>query len=330
MQSFRTELVLPSSTTRISLSDSILTLGSCFSDAMGAQFFSNKIAVKINPFGTVYNPHSIHKVIQYAIANQPISENSFLKRGDIFLNYDFHSEFASPAFSDLKKDLERIISDTHHFLRKSDWLIITYGTAWIYELCETREVVANCHKMPQNLFAKSLMTQKKVLDSFEALYHLLKTFNSNIKIILTVSPVRHLKDTLELNSVSKSILRVACHTLKKQYPDVHYFPSYEIMMDDLRDYRFYKSDMIHPSEDAERYIWEKFTECFFDEKLKSFLKKWSEIKAALAHKPFHPESLAHQNFLQQTLKKLTELKALVNVDQEMATLEEQLRVTNKT
>jgi hypothetical protein len=330
MQSFRTELVVPASTARISLSDSILTLGSCFSDAIGAYFLSNKIAVKINPFGTVYNPHSIHKVIQYALANQPIPENSFLKRSDIFLNYDFHSEFASASLSDLKKELEGIISDIHHFLRKSDWLIITYGTAWVYEMHETHEVVANCHKMPQNLFVKSLMTQKKILDSFETVYHLLKTFNPNIKIILTVSPVRHLKETIELNSVSKSVLRVACHTLTEQHSDVHYFPSYEIVMDDLRDYRFYKSDMIHPSEDAEQYIWEKFADHFFDEKLKSFLIKWSEIKTALAHKPFHPESSAHQNFLQQTLKKLIELKALVNVDQEMATLEQQLRSADKT
>jgi hypothetical protein len=214
-------------------------------------------------------------------------------------------------------------------VQKADWLIITYGTAWVYELLETKEVVANCHKMPQTLFAKSLMTQKKVLDSFETMYGLLKSFNPNIKIIVTVSPVRHLKDTLELNSVSKSVLRVACHTLTEQYHDVLYFPSYEIMMDDLRDYRFYKSDMIHPTKDAEEYIWEKFVERFFDDSLKSFLKKWGEIRTALAHKPFHPTSSSHQKFLHQTLKKLLELKALVNVDQEVAMLEEQLRAMDK-
>jgi len=175
------------------------------------------------------------------------------------------------------------------------------------------------------MFTKSLMTQKKVLDSFDSMYQAISSVNPDLKILLTVSPVRHIKDTLELNSVSKSVLRVACHTITEQYRDVYYFPAYEIMMDDLRDYRFYKADMIHPSQVAEQYIWQKFAERYFDEELTTFLGKWEEIQSALAHKPFHPFSAAHQHFVKEMLKKLEELKGVVNVDEEAAFLSKQLK-----
>ena len=129
---------------------------------------------------------------------------------------------------DLRRHLTTVVSETQTFLHNADWLMITYGTAWVYERMDTKELVANCHKMPQALFTKSLLTQKKILDSFEEMYADLKSVNPAIKILITVSPVRHLKDTLALNSVSKSILRVACHTLTEQHSDVHYFPGYEI------------------------------------------------------------------------------------------------------
>jgi hypothetical protein len=224
----------------------------------------------------------------------------------------------------LKDQLNNLIVTTQSAIQQTQWLFITYGTAWVYERNDTQEIVANCHKMPQSLFDKYLMTQKKVLDSFNTMYQDLKSLNPGVNIILTVSPVRHLKDTLELNSVSKAVLRVACHTLTQQYADVYYFPAYEILMDDLRDYRFYKPDMIHPSEAAEEYIWQKFIEQYFDADLKAFLIRWKEIRSALAHKPFHPASSAHQQFIKETIKKLEELKGLVNVDKEMAELKKQL------
>jgi predicted nucleotidyltransferase len=324
MNTFRTLLIPKPSPKRISLSDRILTIGSCFSDAIGSQLIMNKVTCNANPFGTLYNPFSIHKAVQYAVLNQPVPEDTFLQRNDVFFNYDFHSEFSSLNLSQLKAQLKTMISASHSFLRNAQWLIVTYGTAWVYERADTNSAVANCHKMPQAMFTKSLMTQKKLLDSFGSMYESLKTINSDINVLLTVSPVRHIKDTLELNSVSKSVLRVACHTLTQQYPHVHYFPSYEIMMDDLRDYRFYKADMIHPNEVAEEYIWTKFADQYFNDELRTFMVRWKEIQAALAHKPFHSASLAHQQFLKESLKKLEELKGLVNVDEEMEILRKQL------
>lgn len=320
METFRTTLSVTRSRDRIGLSDRILTIGSCFSDAIGSQLTANKFKASVNPFGVIYNPLSIHKVIRYIIKNDQIPENTFLQRGDLFLNYDFHSEYAAGNLEDLKDRLATNIQSAHTFLEETQWLILTYGTAWIYERRDTHEVVANCHKMPQATFAKSMMTQKRIVDSFQEMFSLLKSFNPSIKIILTVSPVRHLKETLELNSVSKAVLRTTCHTLSEQHNDVHYFPSYEIMMDDLRDYRFYKSDMIHPSEVAEEYIWQKFVERYFDDSLKDFLVRWKEIRAALNHRPFQPDSVSHQQFINNTLKKLEELKSIVNVDEEMKKL----------
>ena len=324
MNSFRTALTSYTSNISISLTDKILTLGSCFSDAIGGQLNASKISSAVNPYGVIYNPDSLHKVIRYTTLSQVPSKNTYVQREDVFLNYDFHSELSSLDKHNLQERLRIIIETTNSFLKKTQWLIITYGTAWVYERNDTGEIVANCHKMPQGEFTKLLLTQKKILESFESMYEGLKSINPNINIILTVSPVRHLKDTLELNSVSKSILRTACHTLTEQYKDVDYFPAYEIMMDDLRDYRFYKSDMIHPTEAAEEYIWQKFGEKYFDGKLKAFLIRWKEIKLALAHKPFHPSSKAHQQFLLETLKKLEELKSVVNVDQEIEIIKSQI------
>lgn len=306
------------------ISDKILTIGSCFADVIGTRLISSKLAALSNPFGVLYNPYSIHKALRYAIFNETPAPHTFLKQLDVFLNYDFHSEISSLHQDKLQSHLKEVVGASHYFLNNAQWLIITFGTSWVYERNDTGEIVANCHKVPGTLFSKSLLTQKKIIESFEKFHKELTVVNSGIKIILTVSPVRHIKDTLELNSVSKSILRTSCFTLAEEYRDVEYFPAYEMMMDDLRDYRFYKSDMIHPSEVAEEYIWEKFGERYFTPELKDFVHQWNDIQHALAHRPFHPSSVAHQSFLKGILKKLEELKPLVNVEEEIARVKAKL------
>jgi hypothetical protein len=196
-------------------------------------------------------------------------------------------------------------------------LIITFGTAFIYKLKSNNEIVANCHKQPSYNFTKELLTVEEIIVSFELFLNQFKIQNSKLKIILTVSPVRHTKDTLTLNSVSKSILRIACHELSKQFSNVSYFPSYEIMLDDLRDYRFYKEDMIHPTEVAEEYIWNKFSDVFFESETKQLIKEWSSVSMALNHKPFREDSEEYKIFLTETLKKLELLKGKINVKEEI-------------
>jgi hypothetical protein len=200
---------------------------------------------------------------------------------------------------------------------------MTYGTAWVYQLKDNGEIVANCHKVPANQFSKSLLSHLAITESFDEFYLTLKKINPAIQIILTVSPVRHLKDKLALNSVSKSVLRLACHTISSSHDDVHYFPAYEIMLDDLRDYRFYKADLIHPSDVAEEYIWEQFITCYADEHLRQFIQDWKAILAALAHRSFHSNTVAHQQFLKNTLEKLQAFKTLVDVEPEIALIKSQ-------
>lgn len=324
MDEFRTELQIKPSETKISLHHPFLTIGSCFADSIGIKLRTSKFSVSINPFGSVYNPISIHKLILQTINKQPLADNSYLQNADTILNYNFHSEFNSTTKQELEKNINDTIGQGHHFLRGTNCIIVTYGTAWVYERTDNNEVVANCHKMPSGLFKKNILTQKKIIESFGEMYRAIKLFNPEIRIIVTVSPVRHLKDTLELNSVSKSILRLSCHTLTELYNDVDYFPAYEILLDDLRDYRYYSSDLIHPTDFAIDYIWRKFCEKYFSKETKIVLHEWQEILKALHHKPFQPASSAHQKFLRETLKKLNELKSSVNVDTEITSVQSQL------
>ena len=325
MKLFRTPVPTEVSRHPLSLNDRILTIGSCFADAIGARLQAYKIRTRQNPFGTLYNPESIHKALHYALVNELPPAHTFLCNGDIHANYDFHSDFSSLNKNEVETGLKECIAIIHASLKETTAIIITYGTAWIYTRMDTGEVVANCHKMPASHFKRSLTAQKKILGSFDQLYIALKKVNPELRFILTVSPVRHIKDTLTGNAVSKSILRATCHSITETYPEAEYFPAYEIMMDELRDYRFYKADMIHPTEEAEEYIWEKFIESYFDARTLSFFEQWKKILNALRHRPFQPAARSSQQFYEDTLRKLEELKSVTDVEEEIARIKTQLR-----
>ncbi len=321
---FRTELNITPSTREINLKDAILTIGSCFSDSIGKQFIQNKFNALANPFGTVYNPISITKLLQLAINEQSPDESSYLKNENLYANYDFHSAFSSSNPEQLESKIQNVISNTHKHLKESRFIIITLGTAFVYDRIDTGETVANCHKVSAKKFTKRLLSQKEILSSFDKLSKSILELNKDINIILTVSPVRHIKDTLELNNVSKSVLRLACHTLCQQQDHVRYFPSYEILIDDLRDYRFYKSDMIHPSNEAEEYIWNKFRDTYFDDQTNKFIKEWSKLRLAVDHKPFNVTSSKHQQFLRDTIDKIKGLDQTLDFGVELDILQSQL------
>lgn len=303
----------------------ILTQGSCFSEAIGERLKINKMPACVNPFGVIYNPESIHKALSYAVFNEPPPDHTFVHQNEVFLNYNVHSQLSASTREGLVSRLTETIGSSHYFLKDAGWLIITYGTAWVYTRNDTGEIVANCHKLPAALFTKSLMSVQEVVNSFTRFFDDLKRFNPGVRVILTVSPVRHLRDTMELNSVSKAVLRLACHEIAANFEEVEYFPAFEIMMDDLRDYRFYKSDLLHPTIDAEDYIWEKFMERYFSQSLREFVQTWQTILSAMHHKPFHPLSNAHQQFLRETLKKVEALKGVADVEEEIAQLKQQIR-----
>ncbi len=304
----------------------MLTMGSCFADSMGKRMVENKFNVLPNPFGIIYNPVSIIKLLQFAINEKYPDAYTYIQNQGVHYNYDFHSEFSALTVDELKLKVEGAIKSTRKFLQEADWLFLTFGTAIGYFLKENSQLVANCHKVPATQFEKKFLTQKQIINSIENLLKQLKTFNPDIRIILTVSPVRHLKETLELNSVSKSILRFTCHTLQEEFDTVSYFPAYEILLDDLRDYRFYGNDMLHPNETAEDYIWNKFIPAYFDESTRNTLEEWGKVKKALDHRPFHKETGKYHQFLKKTLKKLHTLRKEIDVSIEITRLQKQLTI----
>lgn len=321
---FRTEVNIEPASFSMGLNDGIVTIGSCFSDAIGEQLIQNKFNVLANPFGTVYNPLSIHKLLLMTIRKESPRADGYCQRDGLFLHHDFHSSFVDKSRDLLQSALVDQLNQVGDALRACRVLMITYGTAWVYEQKLVKQVVANCHKIPQQQFEKFLLTQKRMLESFDIFYQSLLEVNPTVKIILTVSPVRHIKDTLELNSVSKATLRLTCHTLTEANPNVVYFPAYELMLDDLRDYRFYKPDLIHPSEQAETYIWEKFCKAYFTADTHDFLKRWSKIQSALQHRPFNPNSASHYKFLKTLLSELNEVNNTVDVSAEIELVQKQL------
>jgi len=324
MKEFRTELTPAISTWPIALKDNIFTVGSCFADTIGNHLTENKFRVWNNQFGSIYNPISIHRLVLFSLRSElPISD-SYLKNEGIYLNYNFHSSHSALSRQELETKIKNSIAGATEFLKNTNRIIITYGTAFVYRLKSGNEIVANCHKISSTNFTKSLLKESEIFESFKNLYSNLKSINPNCKIILTVSPVRHLKETLELNSVSKSVLRLSCHSIVNQFSDVDYFPAYEILLDDLRDYRFYKTDRLHPTEEAAEYIWEKFIDAYFDASSKGFINEWKEIRKNLHHKPFHPQSENHQKFLKSTLSRLEKLNTTIDLSSEIQTLKSRI------
>ncbi|WP_187696343.1 GSCFA domain-containing protein [Xanthovirga aplysinae] len=321
---FRTTLSLSPSSFQLNHQTAVLTLGSCFADAMGSRFLRDKFQVCKNPFGVLFNPLSAFHLLESVINLQFPEDNTFIEREGIYFNYNLHSDFSGKSLKELQNKIQETFETTNNFLKTSQYLILTFGTAIIYQIKDSDQTVANCHKMPAQLFHKRLLRSEEIELTFKKLYKLLKTFNPAIRMILTVSPIRHIKDTLELNAVSKSTVRIACHHLESRFEDVEYFPSYEIMMDDLRDYRFYSQDMLHPTEVAEEYIWEKFSNRYFSQKTQNLLIEWTKLRKAITHRPFHPESNAHQAFLKKTIQKLENLSNKIDVSREMAHLKNQL------
>lgn len=321
---FRTEISIPKSEIRINYQSKIFSIGSCFADVIGEKLKSNKFHILSNPFGTVYNPVSISKLISTSIDFLPLDEDQFVEHHEQWYHYDYHSELTATTREELKAKLKESHILAEKTLRKADVIIVTFGTAFVYKLLPQLKTVSNCHKQQRDLFTKEFLTIESIVKAFHELHEKFSKLNSKARWILTVSPVRHVKDTLELNSVSKSILRVACELIKKQNARVEYFPSYEIMIDDLRDYRFYKDDLIHPTSFAEDFIWEKFKDTYFETSACQLMKRWEELKRNLEHRPFNPESTSHKRFLQETLNRILELREFLEVEEEIKILRSRL------
>jgi hypothetical protein len=292
---------------------------------MGASLLRNKFNVLANPFAVVFNPESIFTLLEASIDKKEFSEDTYLENNLRWHNYNFHSILSGSSLEVLKTKLNKKTEEAQQFLRQASVLTITFGSAFAYRLKSNQQIVSNCHKMPSGLFNKELLSPVKIIHDFDSFYQKVQKINPDLKIILTVSPVRHIKDTIQLNNVSKSVLRLASHWIAEQHKNISYFPAYEIMMDDLRDYRFYKEDMIHPTEVAEKYIWEKFTGTYVETSSKEFIKEWAAVLKAIEHKSFHPGSDSHQKFIRETIQKVKSLSKQADLSAELKQLEDLLR-----
>lgn len=321
---FRTEISGIETKFSINRQTAILSMGSCFANEIGQRMSDFKFSLQCNPGGILFNPLSIFELLQHALDQTQLPDWTYVRSQGRWFNYKLHSRLNASTREALENEADKLMTSVLNQLQKTDLIIFTFGTSVVYRLRENGQLAANCHKIPQRAFSKEVLGIEEIVRSFHDLKSKIESFRPGIKFLLTVSPVRHVKDGLALNNVSKSTLRLACHELEQADTDVQYFPSYELMMDDLRDYRFYKKDMIHPNEQALDYIWQKFAEAFFDKDTHSFLSEWTKIKSALDHKPFHPASAEHQQFLRATLQKLENLSAQADVTREIALLKAQL------
>ncbi|GHB78352.1 GSCFA domain-containing protein [Persicitalea jodogahamensis] len=307
---------------QISHQTEVFTIGSCFAEVLGNQLIDNKFPVLSNPFGTIFNPYSIAKVLTMALDGKYPNEELYTQNSDgIWRHYDFHSSFLGNSQEELADKLLDTLAKVREFLQSTEVLVVTFGTAYVYRYRSNLSLVANCHKTPQSAFVKELLGYEQLQNTWGDLIRRLRTSR---KVILTVSPVRHTRDTLSLNQVSKAVLRLLCHRLSEQYKNVSYFPSYEIMMDELRDYRFYKEDLIHPSALAEKLIFQKFSDAYISEESRGTMESWQAVQKMIAHRPFQNQTSSYQTHLQATLEKLNELAEQISVEEEIQNIKEKL------
>lgn len=319
-----TEISIPKSPSPISHSSKILSIGSCFAQTIGQKMLDSKLDILVNPFGTIFHPNAIADLLEAGISGDQPDENLILERDGLFFHYSAHSDLVGKSKDELLEKLNQRIELTSGYLKTGTHLILTLGTAWVYEFKKTQTLVANCHKQPSDFFEKRLLSLDEMKMAMENLFSKLSYFNPNLKIVLTVSPVRHIKDGISENQLSKSLLRVLCSDLEKEFENLSYFPAYEIMMDELRDYRFYKSDLIHPSEQAENYIWDKWAGAFFTPLTQKKVNQIGKIKLELNHRALNPKSDAHRKFLQNLLQKLEQLNTEIDFSIEIQATKQSL------
>ena len=305
---FTTKIPVEKSTFPIDYDSKILLLGSCFAENMGKKFAYFKFQATTNPFGIIFNVVSLEKLIRRAIENRIFTENDIFFHNDLWHCFDLHSELSNPDKENFLSNLNSVLESTHKQISSLTHCIITLGTSWVYRNIKTNEIVANCHKVPQKEFTKELLSINQTEESLQNVVSLIHSVNPNCKFIFTVSPVRHIKDGFIENTLSKSHLIAAIHNFKLATRNSQYFPAYEIMMDELRDYRFYAEDMLHPNQTAIDYIWMGFFENYISESVFGLMNEICSIQKGLQHRPFNPNTESHQKFLKSLKTKMTTIK----------------------
>ena len=308
MLEFRIKVKLPKNQSEINHADNFQLWGSCFADNIGKRLTENKFNCDINPFGTLYNPLSIASAIKELLEEKKYTLEDLSFGNEQWFSYMHHSVFSSSNSDICLGLINRRLDKGRDALLNADWILFTWGSAWVYRLKSNQMIVGNCHKMPDKIFTRTRLEVDEIVTEYRQLIQTIRTINPKVKCLFTVSPIRHAKDGMHGNQLSKSTLLLAIDKICSENSQCFYFPSYEIMMDELRDYRFYTDDMLHPTPLAVDYIWECFTETYFTTSTKRVLQDWEKIRKGLAHRPFDSKSEAYQCFLREILLKIEHLK----------------------
>ena len=295
---FRTEIEVSPLTEGLEYGAKIFALGSCFAENISERLRRAKFSIASNPFGVLFNPFSIANAIERLADARTFAVCDITAGKESFFSFDAHSSLDGKSHTEAFGNLNKAVAQGAKSLADADWVILTFGTAWVYE--KEGRVVANCHKQPSSQFVRRRLSVTEIVERYSRLF---EGVLHDKKVILTVSPVRHIGDGLQENSVSKATLRLAVEELVSKYENACYFPSYEILIDDLRDYRYYADDLAHPSKMAVDYVWERFCEAVLAEETRAKMSLVEQIVAAAEHRPFNPESEAHKTFCQKMLAK---------------------------
>lgn len=298
---FRTEIeIAPFATGRIGYENRTLALGSCFAGHIAARLAHARFRVTANPTGILFNPLSIAAAIRGF--QRPVPREELHHGDDGWFHYGFHGDFTSPTPAEALQKMNAARQAASEALAAADRVLLTFGTAWVYE--RAGEAVANCHRQRASEFVRRRLGVGQIVEIFAAL---IEGPLAGREILLTVSPVRHLGDTLTGNAASKAVLRLAAEELTARFNSVHYFPAYEILLDDLRDYRFYADDLTHPSPQAIEYVWEHFSRSVLTDQAQKLLPEVEALAAAAAHRPRNPHAEAHREFCRRNLERIAAL-----------------------
>lgn len=308
---FRTQIPIPKSNFPIDYDSKIMSIGSCFAENMGKKFDYFKFQNLVNPFGIIFNSKSIERIIERIVNLEFFTENDIFYHNNLWHCFEVHSELNHPEKVEFIDNLNNLLQFAHNQIKELTHLVITYGTSWVYSNTATNNIVANCHKVPQKHFTKELLSLNETQKSIENTIQLVHSINKRVEFIFTLSPVRHIKDGFIENNVSKAVLLQSVYqtvNLEHLKSSTFYFPSFEIIQDELRDYRFYEPDMLHPNQTAIDYVWQKFAESAIVENNFLIMNQVDNIQKMILHKSFNPESTQNQEFKIKIQEKIEQLR----------------------
>ena len=324
MDKFHTKVLIPESAEKIDYTTPCLFMGSCFSDEIGRIMAGHKFPVLLNPFGTLFNPVSIAEDIGFLINQKIFTQEDLDFNNGLWFSFSHYTRFSHPDPEACLLAINNAAKAASRFLKNCKYLMLTMGTAWAYLHQPDKKLVANCHKLPASSFTRVLLEPPEILSRFNTLLPELVKYNPGIRVIFTLSPVRHWADGAVSNQLGKSILHFSIHEILKSYQFASYFPAYEIFMDELRDYRFYAADMLHPSEQGTHYVWDRFCESHISRTAKEVMAQVAAILKATGHKPGDTSSESHRKFLHNTLvqiERLTQQYPFLDFSNEKAVLQ---------